>query len=223
MFSSKGFFHESYMDYSDHPPQSGRPAPKQVRGNFYARKLQSQCLFNELRRGTFLSIQQAPNLNEESDGNVSRNKRWSGSGNKLAEPLLTLQREHESILARFTLIVEMMRNFSSVEKDHDSRARVAMQMQSLRTVLIDHASREEQILIPILSKVLEPGATASIETDHKRIVELLDSLLTTVSIERADSNLGLNGLVAELDSFLREHFSREENVLFWFASIQISK
>lgn len=168
-----------------------------------------------------MNIQQSPCLDEEYESDFSRNE--SNSGHKLAKPLLILQREHESILGRFSQIAEMIRNFSSMEKDRNLSARVALQIQTLRTVLVDHVSREEQILIPILGRVLEPEAMVSTRLDHKRIVELLDILERIVSTERAGSNPRLNGLVAEFDLFLREHFSREENVLFWFASLQISK
>ena len=103
----------------------------------------------------------------------------------------------------------------------------AVRIQSLSSALLDHVSREEQILIPILGNVLGVEITTTIKKEHERIIELLHTLQRDVLSEETADNVDSKhisiDLAAVFESFLREHFSREDNVLFWFASLHIPK
>jgi len=125
-------------------------------------------------------------------------------------------------------MVAAVKNVNPIKKaENTSSLGAAVQIRKLRAILVEHASREEQILIPIVSKVLGAEATTSIKKEHEQIIELLRALEKNAPSETGAhdtyTNPTLIGLAAEFQSLLREHFSREENVLFWFASLHIPK
>lgn len=88
----------------------------------------------------------------------------------------------------------------------------------------DHVSREEKIVIPIIGEILGAQATASMRTEHERIVELLRTLESHEPPTRIANNARPTALInhaVEIESLLRKHFSHEENVLYWFAMLHM--
>lgn len=143
---------------------------------------------------------------------------------KLAEPLLQLQKEHESILQEGTRIVAAAKQVNPGTQGERVRA-VILAIRQLRTLLVDHESKEEQILTPMIDKLLDSEAGATMKKEHTHICRLLQDLERAleqdVGTRRNQQNI--IDLVAQFDSSIRAHFSREENVLFWLVSLHMSK
>ena len=143
---------------------------------------------------------------------------------RIKEPLLSLQREHESILRECGEMIAAVKNDPANSNGKVSPSS-AVKVRALSNLLVDHQSREEQILIPILDEMLGAEAIASIRVEHEQIIGLLGTLEEytpphkTSNGPRSDA---LIDLAVEVESLLHEHFSREENVLFWYASLQTS-
>jgi hemerythrin-like domain-containing protein len=161
---------------------------------------------------------------EQFECEKSSSEREVISKERIKEPLLALQREHESILRECKVMVAALKN-DSANSEGEVTPSSAVKVRALSKLLVDHQSREEQILTPIIAKMLGAEAIASTRVEHKQIIGLLKTLEEdapphrTANGPRSDA---LIDLAVEAESLLHEHFSREENVLFWFASLQTS-
>jgi len=147
------------------------------------------------------------------------------SDQKLAEPLLQLQKEHESILRKGALIAANVKDIDAKIKK-DPLRKAASSIRQLRNMLLEHESKEERILAPIILERLDSEASAAMKNEHVQICDLLQKLEETVLQSDVKKNLrnrrNIIDLVGEVDSSIRAHFSREENVLFWLASLHMS-
>ena len=159
---------------------------------------------------------------------ISENGRKPVSDGKITEPLLQLQREHELILRECASLARIANEIGRNKAVNQKLVRKAIScIQQLRSLLTDHESREDRILIPIIQERLDSEASASVMKEHVQISEMLQRLEEIL----LQPDIGMNNqthknildLVARFDSFIRGHFSREENVLFWFASLYIPR
>ena len=159
---------------------------------------------------------------------ISENGRKPVSDGKIAEPLLQLQREHELVLRGCASLARIANEIGRNKAVNQKLVRKAIScIQQLRSLLTDHESREDRILIPIIQERLDSEASASVMREHVQISEMLQRLEEIL----LQPDIGMNNLsynhildpVARFDSFIRGHFSREENVLFWFASLYIPR
>jgi len=180
-----------------------------------------------------LSTQHGPTLSEENcvdscGCGIPENGRKPVSDGKIAEPLLQLQREHELILRECASLARIANEIGRNKAVNQKLVRKAIScIQQLRSLLTDHESREDRILIPIIQERLDSEASASVMKEHVQISEMLQRLEEIL----LQPDIGMNNQsynhildpVARFDSFIRGHFSREENVLFWFASLYIPR
>lgn len=185
-------------------------------------QLRSSLLFG---LGICLSARHGSILPEENRG-IPENWMELVSDRKTAEPLLELHRDHEAVLeecAHLMIIAKEMEHITTVD---EKLARKAIScIQRLRSFLTDHQSREEAILIPIVRERFDSEVSAAVSKEHVQILELVRRLEEKI----APPGTGLNSntdnsipdLLTKFDSFVRAHFAREENVLFWFASLYI--
>jgi len=159
---------------------------------------------------------------------IPENGRKPVSDGKIAEPLLQLQREHELILRECASLARIANEIGRNKAVNQKLVRKAIScIQQLRSLLTDHESREDRILIPIIQERLDSEASASVMREHVQISEMLQRLEEIL----LQPDIGMNNQsynhildpVARFDSFIRGHFSREENVLFWFASLYIPR
>jgi hemerythrin-like domain-containing protein len=95
----------------------------------------------------------------------------------------------------------------------------------LKKLVNEHQMKEEQILIPIVDKYLDTKASESIRSEHKELAQTL--LQLNVKLNRINcSNETRRAFVKSVTEFnliAREHFSREENVIYWYARLCLSQ
>ena len=93
-------------------------------------------------------------------------------------------------------------------------------------LIVDHQNEEEQLLIPIVGDHLDSIAGDLIRREHQEILEALQRLnekLTHVHRHaQNDSRDEAFKLASDFESLVREHFSHEENVVYWFVSLYLS-
>jgi iron-sulfur cluster repair protein YtfE (RIC family) len=159
---------------------------------------------------------------------IPENGRKPISDGKITEPLLQFQREHELVLRGCTSLACTAKEIGRNKAANQKLVRKAIScIQQLRSLLADHESGEDRILIPIIQERLDSEASASVMKEHVQISEMLQRLEEIL----LQPDIGMNNqthnhildLVARFDSLIRGHFSREENVLFWFASLYIPR
>lgn len=196
----------------------------------YSRWLGNSLLFgSEICLGT----QHGSTFPEENFGElfgcgIPENGQKTVSGGKIAQPLLQLQREHELVLRESASLVRIANDIGRNNAVNQKLVRKAIsRIQQLRSLLADHESREDRILIPIIQERLDSEASASVMREHVQISEMLqrleEILLQPDTGMNNQTHKNILDLVARFDSFIRGHFSREENVLFWFASLYIPR
>ena len=145
----------------------------------YSRWLGNSLLFgSEICLGT----QHGSTLPEENFGElfgcgIPENGQKTVSGGKIAQPLLQLQREHELVLRESASLVRIANDICRNNAVNQKLVRKAIsRIQQLRSLLADHESREDRILIPIIQERLDSEASASVMREHVQISEMLQRL-----------------------------------------------
>jgi iron-sulfur cluster repair protein YtfE (RIC family) len=142
---------------------------------------------------------------------------------RIAEPILELEREHELVLAEIASLRKAVMN----GRRQGARSRLVIQtMSSIRhldSLLKTHQSREETLLLPIVQEHLDSAISTALTSEHIRISKELRKLQQIAGGSQPSGRKKhfntLATLITEFDSLLREHFLREENILFWYASL----
>lgn len=152
----------------------------------------------------------------------------SASENTIAESITQFRRDHQTILHECKLLSTMARKTTDSSAGEDGGVQEAVAcIRRLSSLLNDHQAREERVMIPIVERRFDSEVSETMRKEHLHIMELLGILEETITapIVWLNKSLGSPTLerVTEFDSFLRAHFAREENVLFWFASLPIQK
>jgi iron-sulfur cluster repair protein YtfE (RIC family) len=123
---------------------------------------------------------------------------------------LELQAEHRRIAHEVTLLRETIEQFSL---EHNSKAlSVSNKLERLFT---KHRAKEERIMYPLLRKCLGSNVCTTLSFEHERIHELMRKAIKQIS----GYEKFLKGSISDLDGLLCGHFSREENVLFWYLDL----
>ncbi len=113
--------------------------------------------------------------------------------------------EHGALYAIFEHLEQALNDEITLE---EIRAKEAV----LRSVLISHATLEDELLFPALERAIGPdGPLAVMRMEHDRIEEALGWLAQVESVDECRK------LLAETLEFTRQHFSKEEQVLFGIA------
>ena len=76
--------------------------------------------------------------------------------------------------------------------------------------MAEHQREEERVLIPIVDRYIDTKASETMRREHTEIWKAIQKLSTFQS-------------VAEFEVMARDQFSREENVIYWFASLCLSR
>ena len=106
-------------------------------------------------------------------------------------------------------------------------SRTLQNLARLNKLVTEHQKEEERILIPILNKYLDSNASESMRVQNEEVSVALRQLNTKLtqanSSHQEESRRAMFKFASEFDSIAREHFSREENVTYWFASLCLSQ
>jgi hemerythrin-like domain-containing protein len=111
------------------------------------------------------------------------------------------------------------------ENDHASKNLKIHQLTRLTELVAQHQREEERLIAPIVDKYLDSNVSETLRREHGRTWEALQRLnakLLEVNGSN-DSQYVFLDSSAEFEAMLREEFSREENVIYWFASLCLSQ
>lgn len=93
----------------------------------------------------------------------------------------------------------------------------------LKKLVTEHQMKEEQNLIPIVDRYLDTKASESIRHEHKELSEMLRQLSQELGRINCSNEARRVKSVTEFNLIAREHFAREENVIYWYAGLCISQ
>ncbi|MDQ0246454.1 hemerythrin-like domain-containing protein [Bacillus fengqiuensis] len=155
----------------------------------------------------------------------------AGRISELCEPLQTLKNEHGPLTAQ----MEQLYQSSNLIGNNPSIDNWVEQINALKEDVVTfvqhlepHSEREEGILFPMMAAYIgrEMGPIAVMEYEHDQakshlgtFLEKTDNLNTEVKANEAKD---LADLVIQAYFILKEHFSKEENVLFPMAEQMLS-
>ena len=136
--------------------------------------------------------------------------------------LRKLQKEHETILKRSRTLLERMKRTGNKEL---SKTMAVRDLTYFKNLVNEHQMKEEQILIPIVDKYLDTKASESIRHEHKELSEVLRQLSGNLSRINCsnEARRAFVKSVTEFNLIAREYFSREENVIYWYARLCLSQ
>jgi len=129
------------------------------------------------------------------EGNAGRS---SGLTTELAE-------EHKEIVRQSDLL--------NVVEDN-SKLNICIRLQQL---FAQHCAKEQRLLYPLLRRYLDSNVCKLLTQEHKEISNAIRKATEQI---RDDNKVACGGL-SQLDQLLRPHFSKEENVLFWYLDLQL--
>ena len=140
----------------------------------------------------------------------------------LPATLRKLQKEHDTILNRSRTLLESMKRTGNKEL---SKTMAVRDFTHLKKLVNEHQMKEEQILIPIVDKYLDTKASESIRHEHKELSEVLRQLSGNLSRINCsnEARRAFVKSVTEFNLIAREYFSREENVIYWYARLCLSQ
>lgn len=114
----------------------------------------------------------------------------------------------------------------SNDKSLTSRKNVAQQFAALKRLLVSHQRNEEHVILPIMLEYFDTEASDLIDDKHAEFSTALKRLNGKISeLKHLHSQQAVEALAKaadEFDSLVRANFSREENVIHWFARCCIS-
>jgi iron-sulfur cluster repair protein YtfE (RIC family) len=124
--------------------------------------------------------------------------------------LVELQNDHDAIRKEAELL-----QTATKQPKAESKSKLLRHCNRLQELFTNHYMKEEHVLFPLLSRYLDSSTSMTVGHEHKEISSLLRKVARQISRNEKNS-------VPRLNQLLRTHFSREENVLFWYLSLQHS-
>lgn len=88
----------------------------------------------------------------------------------------------------------------------------------LQQLFAKHCAKEQRLLYPLLSRYLDSNVCKLLTQEHEAIS---NSMRKTAQQIRGDCKATHWESMSQLDQLLRSHFSKEENVLFWYLDVQL--
>ena len=164
---------------------------------------------------------------EETDCTICSCSGNSRRFTPLPATLARLQKQHENILEVTGALLRSLKgkNRTIDPKSFMSSNPTIQFSTSVGKLIVEHQREEEHILIPIVDDHLDSIAGDLIRREHQEILEALKRLndkLTQVHRIQNDSRDEAFKLASDFETLVREHFSHEENVVYWFVSLYLS-
>lgn len=126
--------------------------------------------------------------------------------------------DHAAILREVNGLLTMIRDPSARSNAFE---RSVQQIERLKALLYAHQTKEEQLLLPVLQNYADSEVSAAVSNEHQRLRNSLEQLANAIA-----SSETLRGLCHRGEEFallVKDHFSREENVLFWYVALHLSR
>jgi iron-sulfur cluster repair protein YtfE (RIC family) len=124
--------------------------------------------------------------------------------------IVQLQNDHDAIRREAELLQR-----ATKQPKAESKSKLLRHCERLEELFTNHYLKEEHVLFPLLSKYLDSSTSNAVGHEHKEISKLLREVTRQISRNEKNS-------VPRLNQLLLTHFSKEENVLFWYLSLQHS-
>jgi len=117
------------------------------------------------------------------------------------------RREHERLRSHTTELEVAARELP--ELSHDERLLlIGRIVDLLENDIRPHAWAAEEVLYPAFETQLQPGALGRMVSDHLRVTELEQRLITT----DVDATTALQEALYDLQGLLETHFKKEEDI-----------
>jgi hemerythrin-like domain-containing protein len=147
---------------------------------------------------------------------------------RIPKPLLRLQKEHKKILRESQSLLTIAGQIArKTQNTAGSAKQAARNVAVLERLVVNHLRNEERVLLPIISEYFDSDASKIIHSEHMEIsgaLKDLSSKLAGIDDSRvANPVKGFAKSITNFDSIARSHFSREENVIYWFAGLCLSQ
>lgn len=141
---------------------------------------------------------------------AQRLSRRIGEGNAGRSSKLTteLAQEHKEIVRQSNLLK------TKLVEGNSKLTNICIRLQQL---FAQHCAKEQHLLYPLLSRYLDSNVCKLLTQEHKEINNAMRKATEQI---RGDSKVAYEGS-SRLDQLLRSHFSKEENVLFWYLDLQL--
>jgi iron-sulfur cluster repair protein YtfE (RIC family) len=88
----------------------------------------------------------------------------------------------------------------------------------LQRLFAQHCAKEQQLLYPLLSRYLSSNVSKLLTQEHKEISNTMRKIAEHIPTDGKATHWET---MSQLDQLLRTHFSKEENVLFWYLDLQL--
>lgn len=95
-----------------------------------------------------------------------------------------------------------------------SNPKLLEHVNRLEELFIQHRTIEERVLFPLLQRYLDACVSEGIRLEHEEIRDLMRQVFDQISH-------GEKSAILKLNLLLHGHFSREENVLFWYLNLNL--
>jgi len=137
--------------------------------------------------------------------------------------LVKLQEQHERILRQIEICRKNMKITDPIEggRRFGFGKLTIRSFARLRELVDAHQREEERFLVPIVEEYLDSSASKNMCHEHKEISQSLQQLSQKSSKVKTRAALRSATLesTTRFEDMAREQFSREENVIYWFASL----
>lgn len=150
---------------------------------------------------------------------ISRSK--TTDDGEFSKLLFELQKDHEAILKKTNLLRAVIEPTDGVN-DGDSKASVTC--NRLEHLFGQHYAREERLLYPLLGTFFGQDVCETLSLEHNEIRNLVQRVAGLIDnhANRAEASQEATESISKLIQRMRAHFSKEENVLFWYLNLQLS-
>ena len=125
--------------------------------------------------------------------------------------LIELQNDHEAIRQE----VDQLRA-ATEQVGLETNSNIVSQFSHLERAFTQHSIKEEQYLFPLLHRYLDASVCEEVGLEHEEIKHLIRRATNQISHSEKSS-------IPHLNLLLRKHFSKEENVLFWYLSLRLGE
>jgi len=125
-------------------------------------------------------------------------------------PLVELQSDHDAMKRKLGLL-----EASSKHAGSRNNPNFLDHFNHLEELFNRHRIREERVLFPLLQRYFDTCVCEGIGLEHKEISDLMRKVSNQISHHEKSS-------LSQLNRLLRGHFSKEENVLFWYLNLHMS-
>ena len=135
-----------------------------------------------------------------------------GNAGKNSRLTTALAEDHAEIVRQLDLLK------ATPTRDVDGNSKPTIICVRLQQLFAEHCAKEQRLLYPLLSRYLDADVCKLLTQEHEEISNKMRKAAEQI---RGDGKPAHWESMSQLDQLLRSHFSKEENVLFWYLDVQL--